>query len=67
MHREKQSIKELEKESSDSNKAADKLSLKLMRSGNASVSGDVTVTSIPAGSSKEYEIGRAIWNSGVLS
>jgi len=43
----------------DSKKAADKLSLKLMRSGNASVSGEVAVTFIPAGSSKEYEVGRA--------
>jgi hypothetical protein len=42
----------------DNKKAADKLFLKLKRSGNASVSGDVVVAFIPAGSSKEYEVGR---------
>lgn len=40
-------------------KDVDKLSLKLKRSGNASVSGDVAVTFIPSGSSREYEVSRA--------
>lgn len=35
-----------------------KLFLKLKRSGNASVTGDITVTFTPADSSKQYEVGR---------